>query len=122
MQRQVLFPGLAPQPPLPAAQNDDQFLALVSGLQFGLNGAEAPNTLAFQMMVDYVTGHLGSSQVACLPLSCPSVALTFCARLSIDASVCSSVYLSICLSDCLSVCLSMCLFGCLSDCVPVCGI
>ena len=31
---------------------------------------------------------------------CQSAALTLCARLSIDASICLSVYLSINLSDC----------------------
>jgi len=56
---EVVWPGLAPQPALPLGQPDDQYIALMSGLQIG---AENMDTLALQMMIDYVTGHLGSSQ------------------------------------------------------------
>jgi len=58
---EVLWPGLAPQKPIKAPA-EDKFVALVSGLNFGAEGEAATDGLALQMMVDYITGHLGGSQ------------------------------------------------------------
>lgn len=55
---EVCFAGLAPQPPLPKAQ-EDKYVALVSGL--GAGDAEA-NPLLLQLLVDYLGGLLGGQQ------------------------------------------------------------
>jgi len=58
---EVLWPGLAPQPPLPAIEGD-KYVAIISGLGFGGEGEAGADALAVQMMVDYIAGHLGGSQ------------------------------------------------------------
>eukprot|EP00898_Chlorokybus_atmophyticus_P001836 jgi/Chlat1/2653/Chrsp178S02503 len=55
---EVLLPELPPQPPLPSP-GKDAYVAIVSGL--GLGGATA-SPLHAQLLVDYLTGHLGSPQ------------------------------------------------------------
>ena len=58
--RDICFPGPAPMPKaiapaLPATQDGDKFVALVSGLEVG--GAQDP--LPLQMLVDFLIGFLG---------------------------------------------------------------
>jgi DNA polymerase delta subunit 2 len=54
----ICFPGLAAQTPPPTLA-EDKFVAFVSDLQVGKPGC---NPLAGQMLIDYIAGHLGSSQ------------------------------------------------------------
>ncbi|KAJ1910879.1 DNA polymerase delta small subunit Cdc1 [Tieghemiomyces parasiticus] len=50
----VTFPGLAPQPALPA-RTEDRYVALVSGLQL----AGRPPSLGLELMTEFLTGCLG---------------------------------------------------------------
>ncbi|MCO5580868.1 hypothetical protein L7F22_034740 [Adiantum nelumboides] len=57
----ILDPSLPPQEPLPSQKIpvEDKYVALVSGLRICANEA---NPLQFQLLVDYLTGHLGDEK------------------------------------------------------------
>lgn len=57
----ILEPGLPAQEPLPSqrAAVEDKYVAFVSGLRICSNKA---NPLQFQLLVDYLTGHLGDDK------------------------------------------------------------
>ena len=60
--QEACFAGIAPQSPLPAAktaQGEDTYVALLSGLGLGADGA--PNLIQLQLLVDYCSGALGGS-------------------------------------------------------------
>ncbi|KAI5056668.1 hypothetical protein GOP47_0028486 [Adiantum capillus-veneris] len=59
--QRILEPGLPPQEPLPSQKIpvEDKYVALVSGLRICANEA---NPLQFQLLVDYLTGHLGDEK------------------------------------------------------------
>lgn len=54
----ICFPGLAPQPPMPAL-NNDKYVALVSGLSIG---NEADDPLKLDLLLDYLAGKLGGEE------------------------------------------------------------
>lgn len=66
--RDVCFPGIAPQPPLPPSVSlepadaepraDDTYVALVSGIVVG-GDSDGGHVLALQLLLDYVAGHIG---------------------------------------------------------------
>eukprot|EP01125_Pyxidicula_operculata_P008202 TRINITY_DN2769_c0_g1_i2.p1 TRINITY_DN2769_c0_g1~~TRINITY_DN2769_c0_g1_i2.p1 ORF type:complete len:289 (+),score=68.08 TRINITY_DN2769_c0_g1_i2:1-867(+) len=53
----VIEPGLPPQTKL-KPKSQEQYVALISGLNFGKNGV---NPLLYHLLSDYLTGHTGSS-------------------------------------------------------------
>lgn len=57
----ILEPGLPAQTPLPSQLSpvEDKYVALLSGLRICANEA---NPLQFQLLVDYLTGHLGDKK------------------------------------------------------------
>lgn len=57
----ILEPGLPAQTPLPSQLSpvEDKYVALLSGLRICANDA---NPLQFQLLVDYLTGHLGDKK------------------------------------------------------------
>ncbi|KAH7299968.1 hypothetical protein KP509_24G038500 [Ceratopteris richardii] len=59
--KQMLEPGLAPQGQFPSqsSSGEDKYVALVSGLR---TCASEANPLQFQLLVDYLTGHLGDEK------------------------------------------------------------
>ena len=54
----VMFPGLRPQPPLPQADRETKYIAFVSGLDVG---DPAGNPTRLSLLLDFLTGMLGSS-------------------------------------------------------------
>lgn len=58
MIQEVLYPGLRPQKPLPTKQEKSEYVALVSGLAVG---DPSGNPSQISLLVDYLTGMLGSS-------------------------------------------------------------
>lgn len=60
--QQIIEPGLPAQLPLPSqitSGGEDKYVALVSGLRICASKA---NPLQFQLLVDYLTGHLGDDK------------------------------------------------------------
>ena len=59
--QEVCFAGVPPQSPLPepSTEEEDKYVALVSGL--GLGSDTSPNVLQLQLLVDYCSGALGGS-------------------------------------------------------------
>lgn len=56
--QQICFPGLPPQPSITRKPSSEpHYVALVSGLNIGMTNEDP---LALQMLVDYLTGNLGS--------------------------------------------------------------
>lgn len=55
--QEVLMAGPKPQPPLAPSAEDDQYIALASGLHIG---DEASNPTRISMLLDFLTGMLGS--------------------------------------------------------------
>lgn len=53
-----MFPGMKPQPPLPQASRETKYVAFVSGLAVG---DPAGNPTRLSMLLDFLTGMLGSS-------------------------------------------------------------
>lgn len=57
----ILEPDLPPQLPVPSGLNpgEEKYVAILSGLRIG---ASVSNPLQFQLLVDYLTGHLGDQK------------------------------------------------------------
>jgi len=57
----VIFPGIAPQPPLPVRE-DNAYVAVLSGLGIGSSDRTGELSFRLQLAADYLVGLLGSTQ------------------------------------------------------------